>query len=110
MSGEAASCLTETLPDAGPAIPGGYCTPSCNAGMCPTNSQCIGLQSGGTTFNQCLASCTGIRTRGSCRFGTTCYPVTQADGGIGTTGVCFSDCQFIGCQTGTCNLNTGFCQ
>ncbi|MEW5740223.1 MAG: hypothetical protein AB1938_14925 [Myxococcota bacterium] len=109
-SGETGTCLQGTMPDGGADVPGGYCTPSCNAGMCPINSQCIGLVQSGTTFNQCLGSCSPVRQRGSCRYGQTCYPVTQADGGTAPLGVCWVDCVFVGCQTGTCNVNTGFCQ
>ncbi|MCC6333869.1 MAG: hypothetical protein IT380_07760 [Myxococcales bacterium] len=111
-SGETATCLGGAfLPDGGADMPGGYCTPSCNSGTCPSNSQCIGLVQQGTTFNQCLGSCAPVSQHGNCRYGTTCVPVTLADGGTGAQGVCFYDCAFVGCAPGrTCNASTGLCQ
>ena len=103
-------CIPETVFGQNSGFPGGYCSASCGATMCPVGSTCIdvGSQTGGSN-PLCFETCNSPRTgRASCRANYVCEINFNGGGG----GLCAPRCNSPGfsCPQGTaCNSTSGYC-
>jgi hypothetical protein len=116
-------CFQETTTTGSSGFIGGYCSADCLGALfrstdadafCGTNSRCIvdGVDgSGNPNSASCYSQCAGPGSgQSTCRAGYICSSLTQADGGVESTGICYIPCQFTVCATGTTCTDAGYCQ